>query len=512
MILNNFKQVFALFLTLLFVGISCGPKEGTPEYYLKKLKSTDPVQAERALDRLIDMKYEKAIPDMMLLFSAGKFKGKIALFVARMGKKELASELIKGIDFTVTSDATKEGRKKATDNAKIAEALGMMHVEEAVKPLIQLTKSPINYVQLAAIRALGELGKESAVDYLLSYIDNENVNPFIVKNAIISLGNIGSPKACKKLIKALFVERPGVSFYREASFSLFQIGKACKDDLINAFTDKDPEINKLTEEVPGKPKIFKAAIYAKLAVILGDLRLTEASDLLRKKLTYKDPTGAFDLTVLVQINSAEALGKIGDKRAVPLVSKMLKVEDETVREKAATALTLIGDRSALGPLFKYIGLGSVSMKKFAIDAITNIGDQREIPKVKKLIGREKDEKAKAFFEKAIQRLEAAKECKKDIKCWTGKLKDNRWRVREKAAYVLGHLGAKEAIDELLKLIDDKNNKVRYAVYWALETLGCDRGQEKMKSVLDKEKGKMKYIKIDEDLKRLYVNTKRRAKG
>ena len=48
--------------------------------------------------------------------------------------------------------------------------------------------------------------------------------------------------------------------------------------------------------------------------------------------------------------AAEALGKLGDKRAVEPLIASLKDEDERVRREAAEALGRLGDKQAAGPL------------------------------------------------------------------------------------------------------------------------------------------------------------------
>jgi HEAT repeat protein len=52
----------------------------------------------------------------------------------------------------------------------------------------------------------------------------------------------------------------------------------------------------------------------------------------------------------VRNQAAEALAKIGDKRAVPALIAALKDEDEQVRNQAAEALAKIGDKRAVPAL------------------------------------------------------------------------------------------------------------------------------------------------------------------
>jgi HEAT repeat protein len=60
------------------------------------------------------------------------------------------------------------------------------------------------------------------------------------------------------------------------------------------------------------------------------------------------------------------------------------------------------------------------------------------------------------------RLVAAKTCKKDVTCWRQMLTDPDARVRDKAAWELGWIGAKEVLDDLLKAAKDADPTVRMA--------------------------------------------------
>ncbi len=56
-------------------------------------------------------------------------------------------------------------------------------------------------------------------------------------------------------------------------------------------------------------------------------------------------------------NAARALGKLGDKQALPALIQCLECEDYYVREAAAQALEMLGDRDAIGALMKLLDGG-----------------------------------------------------------------------------------------------------------------------------------------------------------
>ncbi len=63
--------------------------------------------------------------------------------------------------------------------------------------------------------------------------------------------------------------------------------------------------------------------------------------------------------------ASDALGKIGDKRAVEPLITALDDEDELVREGAAKALGMLGDKRAVEPLITALGDEDVSVRGWA---------------------------------------------------------------------------------------------------------------------------------------------------
>ena len=59
-------------------------------------------------------------------------------------------------------------------------------------------------------------------------------------------------------------------------------------------------------------------------------------------------------------NAARALGKLGDKQALPALICCLECADYYVREAAAQALEMLGDRDSIGPLMKLLDGGFVA--------------------------------------------------------------------------------------------------------------------------------------------------------
>jgi phycocyanobilin lyase subunit alpha len=91
---------------------------------------------------------------------------------------------------------------------------------------------------------------------------------------------------------------------------------------------------------------------------LGRFRVNcpEAVEALIETLTDESdrtPDGGYPL----RRNSAKALGKLGDRRAVPSLITCLSCSDYYVRESAAQALGKLGDRTAIPPLMQLLDRG-----------------------------------------------------------------------------------------------------------------------------------------------------------
>ena len=145
-----------------------------------------------------------------------------------------------------------------------------------------------------------------------------------------------------------------------------------------------------------------------------------------------------DYTVLIAVreNSAEALGIIGDKRAIqPLIGTLIEDSDEEVRWKAAAALGKLNDESAVDALIAALNDKSWAVRRNATIALGDIGD-----------------------EKGYEPLLSS-------------INDKDWHVRKYAAIALGKIGDERAIDPLVKALNDEDSDVRWKSILALGKIG-----------------------------------------
>ncbi|MCG2718901.1 MAG: HEAT repeat domain-containing protein [Nanoarchaeota archaeon] len=119
----------------------------------------------------------------------------------------------------------------------------------------------------------------------------------------------------------------------------------------------------------------------------------------------------------VRWDAANALGRLGDKRAVEPLIKVLKDTDPNMRVWAAMGLGNIGDERAVKPLINALKDSNTGVRVRASEALERIGEPA--------------------FEPLINAL-----------------KDNSGDVRGWAAWTLGKIGDTKALDALEKLKND----------------------------------------------------------
>jgi len=194
-------------------------------------------------------------------------------------------------------------------------------------------------------------------------------------------------------------------------------------DLIKALKDKNPDVRKIAVEALGK---------------IGDPRAVEP---LIQTLKGEDRWVRKDL----RENSAwvlvvSALVNIG-KPAVEPLTHALKDEVSDVRETAVKALGKIGDRRAVEPLIQALKIGSRPIRRDAAWALGDIGDAR----------------ASEFL---VQTLKNKGE--------------DRW-VRRAAAVGLGRIGDEKDIEPLIQILKEEDpytRDVRSGAVEALEMIGA----------------------------------------
>jgi HEAT repeat protein len=448
--------------------------------------------------------------------------------LAKIADPAAVDPLIAALDFNAGTTSGEPREKNANQsNEEIATALGVLKDKKAVPKLIELVdKSRHNYTQLKAVRALGKVGDPSAVD-ALSKIALEHENKFIRKNAVEALGDIADPKATDTLIQMMFVEYQGVSFYKEASFALFQIGPSVADALLATMEGKNEKVNKYFEKTGG---LKDTAIKAKCGFVLGDLRDQRAV----KPLIEAFEAAVKDKDPVVLVYTSAPLGALGDQAAVSVLKSQMMDLDASKRDPIMRALNQLGDRSVAPDMIKAMTkahfvdtcvkekLGTKQecaaddnksalegAQRAAADHASNLAGPELLDEYKKVVEGEGDAAMKDYFAKRQVRIEAAAECKAEGPCWASKLKSPDPLLREKACWELGRIKDKSTIAAVGEALGDSKPQPRSACIAAYWNYGDASVVPAIEKRLEDESSSADFIRVNEDLKRLLVVLKRK---
>jgi HEAT repeat protein len=517
-----------LCLSLLLVGCKSDP--ATVEHWEKRIEGAKTKKEKiKAVEDLRNSKYLTAamLPMLRAHLAREKAPEVKAAIVRLLGEQKdvgALSELENVMDPGASDSESK------SLNKELAIALGRLGDPKGVATLTKLLKTKDNYTVIAACEALGALQAKEAFAPLYDLATDDTVEPFITKKAIEALGEIADPRSIPGLIKAMFKDRKGVSFYRESSFALYKLGQPAADAMVPVVDRSDKALSAWADQ----NNIKDIALMLKGAQLVGDFHDLRAEKALLGYLGYK--TEFDDLRLLVRMQAADALGRMRSKEAVKPVAALLTEEDPVARKAYVWALARIGNKDALPKLVESAGKGPWDSREESIRGTAMLGDDpapfaKFTAAEQKLFEAEcadaegqgpcKDvadsvkkhvEKIKAY----ALRAEAGKACKSDATCWAKKLDDPNEGVRERAAYEVGRSGNASLVGELMKRLREKNLDTRLAFIqgadWLIDSKAALAEAKALLPALTtqiaEERGKTEYDRVNEDLKRLHVKIAR----
>jgi HEAT repeat protein len=443
-------------------------------------------------------------------------KGEAAVDLGEIGDPAAIPALVAAIQPSARE------RDAVDANRHMADALGALRAREAVPALKELlVKSADGYAQVAAVDALGRIGDPAAVDTLVEVATGDRIEPFTARKALLALGRIGDKKASGAVLKMLFEERPGVSFFPEAAFAAVQIGRPMAAPLLEVLEGRDAALGAWAKE----HGVLPGALYAKSAQLLGDVGGPEAVPALVKKLGYQDADPR--IATFVHVFAAESLGRMRARDAVrPLADLVVKERDPDVRDRYCDALARIGDAAALPQLRTAAQGGDWRLRQGPLTALSRIGGEAERSAIQSAKTKECGEpcapEVAAAFAGMNARLDAAKACSGDVACWAGKLSDPSAPVRDRAALEVGRTGSGAQVAALGEAVvrpvtGDQDLASRYhavlALGWiaAREKLGAAAAEpvaQKIDAVIAQDRGRTLTAGVNEDALRLATKLRR----
>lgn len=140
-------------------------------------------------------------------------------------------------------------------------------------------------------------------------------------------------------------------------------------------------------------------------------------------------------TWIARENAVWALGALGDRKAIPVVSAALRDKEAAVRRRSAWALGALDASEAVTALVGALSDEDAGVRRQAAWALGAIGDRAAVDGLMKALG------------------------------------DSSPEVREQAAWALGAIGDSKATSSLAKALKDTDPRVRRQAAWALGVIG-----------------------------------------
>ncbi|MCS5531575.1 MAG: HEAT repeat domain-containing protein [Candidatus Poseidoniales archaeon] len=331
-----------------------------------------------------------------------------------------------------------------------AGALGESGDPRGVRPLIEALRDSDRAVRTAATSALASIGEpavmdlgnclrdpdsvvqEAAASVLSSIADDRVVEPLIFAlvsedwvvrmHASKAIGRLASSQAVGTLVLLLQDKVPAVR--DEAMVALKNIGEQAVTPLVAALKDKNWRTRLKATEALGVLG-SKTAIQPLIEIVESDPDTAVRQDAVLALGNIGDPSATEQLLRVfdeprLQIQAIEALGKIGDRRTVPTLMKLVTLLDPTryegrvpvcederyeqdlaVVESAIRALARLKDEQAIPVLIN--ALQSTLVRKDAAEALTAFGKFAIRPLVE-VFRKEPDENIRYHIKETLTKL------------------------------------------------------------------------------------------------------------
>ncbi|MEW5820571.1 MAG: HEAT repeat domain-containing protein [Cyanobacteriota bacterium] len=395
--------------------------------------------------------------------------------------------------------------------------LGKIKEEKAIDQMTELLSknSTDPEISAAIISALTSINDPKVIQPLIDILEDSNKNEGLRCLAAISLGKLKNRRASKPLFEVLRNQddSPIVRSYVALSLSEFptirnteQLVRSLSDssELVRANSVLALGILGYKDEMPKIISLLRdpdASVKANAILTLGNLKAKEVVDDLiealqdtntdvvvsiaraLKHIGHKDTTQKLvdviensNSPIILRRNAAACLQLIQDKKSINTLNKVLadKNEDLLLRNYALSALIGIKAKDCLENLVSILNDSheNFQLKVNAAAGIGILGDQSCIPVLLQNARTTEIADLKLNCVKAVRTITgtAAKKDTGNVNDLMLLLDDNDERVKAMIADTLGLLKANQAVDKLLSMANNKDEKALARAY-AITALG-----------------------------------------
>ncbi len=351
-----------------------------------------------------------------------------------------------------------------------------------------------------AIEGLGRLGKVAVPALIVALKDDRSG---VRRHAAILLGDTHDARAAQPLLDALKREAASVPQGRVSALQYPSISSNCLwigdalvtlrnpqalDLLIDALKEQHEVVRAYVVRALGEMQ-DERAVEPLLAMIDDDAPVVrwEAADALGKFRDAHQKTIESWIKLLsdsnaqVRLQTARALGNLGNTQAVEPLIQALSDQDRRVRERVIEALGVLRDRRAVGPLVSALADPEKDVRAAAARALGRLGDRQALEALIQALS-DHEGQVRQDAADALGKLGVADAVEPLIQA----LADGMLQVRFKAAFALSKLGNRLAVDLLLEMLKAQGLNTPEEAIWVLGKLGSKRAVEPLLSLLNGE--------------------------
>ena len=295
-----------------------------------------------------------------------------------------------------------------------------------------------------------------------TYTDAERVA------SLRAVGELGYNQPAVTALKALFEgdADPVIRLY--TALALVKMNETSGAGAVHAALSAgaDPAIAAIAIEELRRTNYFGVPLLVELLASGSPYReqvssaLGDVEEHLLQQLESDDPE--------IRMHSAQALGNVGNPKAISALSRLLDDPSNLVRFNAAASMSRLGDEGGTDFLFASMGSDDPILRVNAVKSLIEV--QRSSGAVEeRLIATLSDDQQLARSGAAQvlgqARVLAAVPQLRDA------VSDSSPEVRYNAVIALGRIASPEAREQLAALVDDDDATVAYYAEWALRQLG-----------------------------------------